>query len=246
MSIKLTNKKEQAYGSFNNGEIIENKPIGFPQDCGKQKAYSSLFYWAHAHTAKGSTIGLHSHRGFEIVSYVLKGAIRHYDTKTDRWLQLDEGSFQVIKSGNGISHSEELLEDSAIFQIWFDPDLSKSLQKEAQYADYTRQVFPIKLGKGIKTKTIVGENSPVQMDSEDIIIKEFSIQKSHSIQIVNDNIYSFYLVEGELELNGQAMNKDDFALIENEETLSIKAIKASKLFLIQSPKTTSYKTYINS
>ena len=246
MSTIITSKKKQAFGSFNNGEIQENKPIGFPQDGGNQKAYSNLFYWAHAHTTKGSTIGLHPHRGFEIVSYVLKGTIRHYDTKTDKWLQLDEGSFQVIQSGNGISHSEELLEDSAIFQIWFDPDLSKSLQKEAQYADYTKEVFPTTSEEGIRTKTIVGEASPVQMDSEDIIIKEMSIQESCSIQLTKDNIYSFYLIEGELELNGQLMSKDDFALIENEETLSIKAIKASKLFLIQSPKTISYKTYINS
>lgn len=245
MSTIITSKKKQAFGSFNNGEIQENKPIGFAQDGGNQKAYSNLFYWAHAHTTKGSTIGLHPHRGFEIVSYVLKGTIRHYDTKTDKWLQLDKGSFQVIQSGNGISHSEELLEDSAIFQIWFDPDLSKSLQKEAQYADYTKEVFPITSEEGIRTKTIVGKASPVQMDSEDIIIKEMSIQESCIIQLTKDNIYSFYLIEGELELNGQLMSKDDFALIEEEETLSINCIKASKLFLIQSPKTTNYKTYIN-
>ena len=33
------------------------------------------------------------------------------------------------KIGNGISHAEEIDDKSKIFQIWFDPDLSKSLQK---------------------------------------------------------------------------------------------------------------------
>ena len=42
---------------------------------------SNLFYWAHATATKDSTIGLHPHKGFEILTYVLKGKIRHYDLK---------------------------------------------------------------------------------------------------------------------------------------------------------------------
>ena len=76
--------------NFNNGEIIENKPIGFPQDGGKLKPYSNLFYWAHAWTNnKKSTIGLHPHQGFEICSFVLSGKINHFDTnKTNGYLYL--------------------------------------------------------------------------------------------------------------------------------------------------------------
>ena len=50
MNLKIYNISEQAKGNFNNGEILENKPIGFPQDGGKLKPYSNLFYWAHAWT----------------------------------------------------------------------------------------------------------------------------------------------------------------------------------------------------
>ena len=46
--IEVYKKNEQAYGEFNNGEIIENKPIGFPGENNSLKAYSNLFYWAHA------------------------------------------------------------------------------------------------------------------------------------------------------------------------------------------------------
>ena len=38
----------QGRGSFNNGQILENKPIGFPQDGGFVRPVSSLFYWARA------------------------------------------------------------------------------------------------------------------------------------------------------------------------------------------------------
>ena len=69
MSIEIYPISLQAKGNFNNGEILENKPIGFPSDGGKLKPYSNLFYWAHAWTnSKKSTIGLHPHRGFGISS----------------------------------------------------------------------------------------------------------------------------------------------------------------------------------
>ena len=48
MSISIYTKENQADGNFNYGEILEKKPIGFPQDGGNLKPYSNLFYWAHA------------------------------------------------------------------------------------------------------------------------------------------------------------------------------------------------------
>ena len=70
--IEIYSKEKQAYGQFNNGEIIENKPIGFPSDNGKMLPYSNLFYWAHAVSKADSTIGLHPHKGFEIITFVLR------------------------------------------------------------------------------------------------------------------------------------------------------------------------------
>ena len=68
MNFKIYNISDQAKGNFNSGEILENKPIGFPQDGGKLKPYSNLFYWAHAWTNnKKSTIGLHPHQSLKFV-----------------------------------------------------------------------------------------------------------------------------------------------------------------------------------
>ena len=41
---------------------------------------------------------------------------------------LKEGDVQIIRAGNGISHAEEIDDNSEIFQIWFDPNLSKTLK----------------------------------------------------------------------------------------------------------------------
>ena len=117
MPVEIFKKNQQASGSFNNGEILENKPIGFPQDGGQLKPYSNLFYWAHAWTPdKKSTIGLHPHQGFEICSFVLKGNINHFDTKQNKWIPLKEGDVQIIRAGNGISHAEEIDDNSEILK----------------------------------------------------------------------------------------------------------------------------------
>ena len=65
----------------------------------------------------------------KFVVFVLKGNINHFDTKQNKWIPLSEGDVQIIRSGNGISHAEEIDKESEIFQIWFDPDLSNSLKK---------------------------------------------------------------------------------------------------------------------
>ena len=47
--IQITSKEKQASGAFNGGQIIENKPIGFPQDGGDIRPYSTcLLYTSDA------------------------------------------------------------------------------------------------------------------------------------------------------------------------------------------------------
>ena len=75
MSIQIITKEKQAFGSFNGGKILENKPIGFPQDRGVTKSYSNLFYWANAWSDNGGLIDEHPHKWFEILSFVLEGEI---------------------------------------------------------------------------------------------------------------------------------------------------------------------------
>ena len=165
MSIRIIPKEQQGYGAFNGGEIVENKPIGFPSDHSSIRPYSNLFYWAHARAVTDSTIGLHPHQGFEICSFVLKGDIRHYDTKLREWRPLKAGDVQIIRAGNGISHSEWLGKDGEIFQIWFDPNLKKTLAQPPSYDDYPADAFPEKTVGDARVKTLIGTGSPFQMDT---------------------------------------------------------------------------------
>ena len=248
MKVNFYPPSNQASGNFNFGEILEKKPIGFPQDGGQLKPYSNLFYWAHAWTTgKRSRIGLHPHQGFEICTFVLKGSINHYDTQLNEWIRLDEGDVQIIRSGNGISHSEEILEKSEIFQIWFDPDLSKSLKKPASYNDYKNHNFDFTNFEYYSIKHIQNKNSKMWMDSEDIVINEYLINKSSSvdIKIENDKIHSFFLCYGDIAIEDFNFKKGDFFTISNTKNIFLNTQKASKLFEISSPIKPSYKTYFN-
>ena len=245
MSVEIFTKERQVRGSFNNGEILEYKPIGFPQDGGFLKPYSNLFYWAHAWTpGKKSTIGLHPHQGFEICSFVLKGKINHFDTKQNKWISLSEGDVQVIRSGNGISHAEEIDAESEIFQIWFDPNLSVSLKEDATYNDYKSDDFIINDFSGGTIKTILGVNSPMKIKTENILINCYSLEDGiHSINLKIGMVYSFFILSGKINFNDNIYDSGTFFKIDDLENFKFKTDKDLKLFEIISPQNPSYKTY---
>lgn len=244
MSTTIIKKNQQARGQFNGGEILENKPIGFPREGGYLKPYSNLFYWAHAWSDEGSTIGLHPHQGFEIMSFVMKGSIEHFDTKLNKWISLEEGAAQIIRAGNGISHSEKINAGGHMFQIWFDPNLDKTLRQEASYNDYNVDEFPVEKQGGVKKITYKGEGSPLYMDAPEIEIYSYDLEEgSHNLSINDNKVYSIYLVEGKVKLEDEELVTDDFLIAEDSNELLIESIGNSKLFIIASPSKLGYLTY---
>ena len=245
MAVKAYTKENQANGNFNGGEILEKKPIGFPQDGGILRPYSNLFYWAHAWAPKNdSTIGIHPHRGFEICSFVLKGEIEHYDTLLDKWITLKEGDVQVIKAGKGISHSEKLKKGSEIFQIWFDPNLHESLYEDANYSDYKSEIFSIKKENGKETKIISDINNQIDLKSDSIQIYQHSFVKGmYDHEIGQDRFHSIFIQYGRLKINDEIYNSGDFLIVDSEVSLSIEIISDTKVFEIISLIELPYSTY---
>ncbi|MCS6928111.1 MAG: pirin family protein [Saprospiraceae bacterium] len=245
MSILILPKERQGQGAFNGGEIIENKPIGFPQEASPLRPYSNLFYWAHARALKDSTIGLHPHRGFEICSFVLAGEIRHYDTKLREWRPLRAGDAQIIRAGNGISHSEWMSQGAEMFQIWFDPNLDKTLSQPASYDDYRLEQFPTHEKEGVSVRTVVGAGSPFYMDTPGVKAQYISLRAGarHRVELASGEVASAYVVRGILSLNGQNAQTSDFVLITDERGPEMEAIDDAEVFVIVSPADPGYLTY---
>lgn len=241
--IKITAKENQAYGAFNGGQIVENKPIGFPQDGGDIRPYSNLFYWAYAEAKMDSTIGLHPHQGFEIMSFVLKGTIRHFDTKQNQWIPLETGDAQIIRAGNGIKHAEHMNAGSAMFQIWFDPNLAETMQHEATYSDYKAEVFPKKEVNGATETVYIGANSPFELYTKGTKISTFDFSEETTIPLNSDALHSIYVQKGSGTIDEKTYNPDDFIQVENESGVIFSAEANTRIFVISSPKELSYKTY---
>ncbi len=245
MHLEIIKKADQGQGNFNGGAILENKPIGFPGEGGKGRPYSNLFYWAHAWTPGAeSTIGLHPHKGFEIMSFVLRGDIEHYDTQLRSWRKLAAGDVQIIRAGSGISHSERLMGNAAIFQIWMDPNLHVTLGKPASYDDYASETFSLTPREGMVVKTYKGEGSPLHMDTPGVRIEELRIpQGVHAIPIGHMEVLSGYLLSGKLKIDGKTSETDDFIVASGAASLEVEVLEDAKLFVIYSPMEPGYPTY---
>ncbi len=246
MAISIIPKEKQEKGSFNLGAIKENRPVVLSQSGKGIPPYSNIFYWAHAWSDAGSLLGEHPHQAFEIMSFILKGEVEHYDSKSKEWLKLHEGSAQIIRAGNGISHAEDFKPGTEIFQIWLDPDLNKSINKSPTYNDYPSGAFPVINKNGKIIKTYKGADAPIEMDTPDISIKEIILSVGdHSFNINNGKILSAYLIEGSIQINKNEMETDSFAVIKEEESIEIYSEAESRLFIIESPLKPLYKTYLD-
>jgi redox-sensitive bicupin YhaK (pirin superfamily) len=53
----------------------------------------------------GLPFGLHPHRGFETVTFILQGSLAHHDTAGHASI-INEGSVQLMTAGSGLVHEE--------------------------------------------------------------------------------------------------------------------------------------------
>jgi hypothetical protein len=244
MPVTIIPQSKQAPGQFNGGAILEKRPViamrGYPQ----LKPYSNLFYWARAWSDNGSTIGEHPHQAFEIMSFVIKGAIEHYDSKNKSWITLNEGDAQVIRAGNGISHMEKITAGSTMFQIWLDPHVDKAIMKPASYDDYASAKFPVTEKDGEKIKTYHGSGAPMRLDSEGVAICELWLKTGkHTLNLDKAGIHSIFLIDGNAKIGEGTIESGDFFMVKDESSVELDVSNSARLFHIQTPANVSYPTY---
>ncbi|MCP2504878.1 MAG: pirin family protein [Candidatus Poseidoniaceae archaeon] len=101
------------------------------------------------HWAPGEAIGApaHPHRGFETVTYMIQGAMKHEDSAGNKG-DLNPGDVQWMTAGRGIIHSElpqdDFLEQGGVthgFQIWVNLP-SKDKMMNPRYQDIPSEQIP--------------------------------------------------------------------------------------------------------
>jgi redox-sensitive bicupin YhaK (pirin superfamily) len=244
MPFNLVSKPTQISYELNEGEIYVNKPLGFPKDRGHIKPYSCIFNIMNASTEEGTTLEEHAHQGFELLIYVVRGTVDYFDTINQEWERLNQGDIQLIKSASGMKHTQRWHPNTQIFEIWFNPDMRHTILNEPQVINHRADEFPEWEANKMRIKTIIGSGSELELDTEEIKIKELTFfHGNHSLNLEPTEIYSAYMLRGGLEINNTILDEDDFMIITNESSLEITAGRESRLLVIESPKETHYKTY---
>ncbi len=174
----------------------------------------------------------HPHRGFETVTYLLDGKMRHKDNAGHEGV-IEPGGVQWMTAGRGILHSEMPEQKDGLlrgFQLWV--NLPRSAKMTApryqEFAPETIAVEQLKNGGRVKViagKTDQGTIGPVKNDYVfptymDIILP---LGSSFNQGITKGHNAFIYLLEGEVLIKGES-NSNSVLTSNGAQTLTAKKL----------------------
>ncbi|MDC1068217.1 pirin family protein [Candidatus Kapabacteria bacterium] len=245
MPVRILKIEDQNNIKINNGEIEENKPVGVSSNKKSIMPFSTIFYISNQWTDVGSRIAEHTHKGFEVITIMLKGGAEHTYPHLPKPISLSSGDVEYIYTGNGIKHAEYHKRNSQSFQIWLDPNLRKSLAKKPKIQHFDTSVFPTRNIPGITRNYIVGEDSPLELETENVEIIDYKYSPGlQELKVSNDVFLSLYLVKGEIEIDGKSYSEDTFIVIRDEMPFSFYVNAHSRIIAIRTIASPDYQTYL--
>jgi len=160
----------------------------------------------------------HPHRGFETVTYLLAGRMRHKDNAGHEGV-IEAGGVQWMTAGKGIIHSEMPEQEEGLlqgFQLWINLPAKDKMQAPAYQEFPANEIAVERLDNGTEVRVIAGSTNngttgPVINHFVSPVYIDISLPKGQIFeQSVNkdDNVFIFVL-EGELSV-GNSMNKIDY------------------------------------
>ncbi len=168
----------------------------------------------------GQGFGTHGHRDMEIVSIVLDGALEHADSIGTREV-LKAGEVQVMSAGAGIRHSEynASASDTVHFlQLWIVPRHQGLTPRweQREFGDREGKLLPVVSG---------GDVAGTMTIDQDAVLYLSRLKQGESLTHTGkaDGKGYLFVMEGELEVNGQRVGKGDQARIDKEPELRLLA-----------------------
>ncbi len=159
----------------------------------------------------------HPHRGFETVTYMLAGRMRHRDSRGNEGL-LTAGSVQWMTAGRGLVHSEMPEQEDgrlAGFQLWVNLPAAEKMC-EPRYQDIPAEQIPeITRKDGVRVRiiagTALGARGPVDARHVDASYIDVALPEGSSFQhlVPRGHACFVYVFEGECDLGGGAVGSRD-------------------------------------
>lgn len=183
--------------------------------------------------AKG--FGTHPHDNMEIISIPLEGDLEHKDSMGNVAV-IKEGDVQVMSAGTGIFHSEyNKNPDKPVkfLQIWVFPN---KRNVEPRYDQISiRDIEQENTFYQVLSPNAGDQGVWVHQDAWFHLGKfEAGSSDSYSIKKAANGVYAFVL-EGEVEINGQRLGVRDGMGIWETETLAFQSHTDSRVLLMEVP-----------
>lgn len=188
----------------------------------------------------GQGFGAHPHDNMEIVSIPLEGALAHKDsTGTDGIIKT--GDVQIMSAGSGIKHSEfnaSKTDDVNFLQIWILP------KEENIQPRYEQKTFDV-AGRKNKWQIVV---SPDEKDggvwiNQDAVFALANAEKNAKLTYKNkfrDDCVYVFVIEGQVEINGEILNKRDAMEISETNEFKVKAKTDGEILAIEVPRSNNH------
>ncbi|HMA51062.1 MAG TPA: pirin family protein [Magnetospirillaceae bacterium] len=186
----------------------------------------------------------HPHRGFETVTYMLDGHMRHEDHLGNVG-ELRSGGAQWMTAGRGIIHSEMPQQESGRmrgFQLWINLPAAEKM-KPAGYRDIQADQIPVaELPGGGKVKVVAGSSQgvtgPIDGVSTQPLMIDVDLPAGQSFtQAVPEGHNAFvYAYEGKLVIAGELLSTHQAAILSPGSEVEISAHEGPAKFLMLAAK----------
>ncbi|WP_266180127.1 pirin family protein [Dyella humicola] len=172
----------------------------------------------------------HPHRGFETVTYMLAGHMKHQDNHGNSG-DLTPGSVQWMTAGRGILHSEMPVQEDGLmwgFQLWVNLP-AKDKMIAPRYQDIGPERIPVTHpAEGVEVKVIAGEFGGVTGPVAEIVTQpiylDIALQPGASIDIpLPEGHAGFaYVFEGKAaEVGGQPLARSELGVLSRNGKLRL-------------------------
>lgn len=182
----------------------------------------------------GEGFGEHGHENMEIVTYVISGTLRHWDSMGNG-SDITRGKIQRMSAGTGVRHSEmngSENEVTHLIQIWIIPE-TMGLQpsyEEKEIADEAKK----------NTLKLLASREPdadaVKIHQDAAIyasILDPGVTLTHDLE--PGRHAWLQAISGAIEVNGNELKPGDGAGISDENKIEIEATEQSEILLFDLP-----------
>ena len=185
----------------------------------------------------------HPHRGFETVTYLLAGRMRHKDS-TGREGVIEKGGVQWMTAGRGIVHSEMPEQENGLlqgFQLWINLPAAEKMSKPAYQEFPVDRIAIEQTDDGTTVRVIAGSTNS---GTTGLVVNEFvkptymdvSLPQGQTFEQTvgsNDNTFIF-VIEGELLVGDlkRKLEHRQLGVLQEGNQVVVNASKESRFLLV--------------